>query len=74
MATDPTTSAAGLPYYENVQIGTDAEGRPIVRPELRGRRICTTPAEAQEDTLLYGDYFSAMPLLGEDFEDDRLCR
>ena len=54
-----TEAASALPYYENVQIGVDAEGRPIVR-------ICTTPAEAQEDVALYGDYFAGMPLLGED--------
>lgn len=58
-----------VPHFENVQIGVDAEGRPIVRPELRGRRIAQTPAEAQEDLLLYGDYLSVMPLLGEDFDD-----
>jgi hypothetical protein len=70
MTHDQLPGSAATPYFENVQIGTDAEGRPIVRPELHGRRICMTPAEAQEDTLLYGDYFSAMPLLGEGVDDD----
>jgi hypothetical protein len=57
-----TEAASALPYYENVQIGVDAEGRPIVR-------ICTITGAMSHECASCGAF---VPVRPEDHRHDRL--